>query len=234
MAWTLQNLQQFSVNTNVAETIWQSLYDWQLFPHAGVQQLSFFQNPIGQGFTTAEGAVVGSPKTILDTNMTIGGALATPTAFIVAGIEVHYIPGASAAANTFVEAGMTSNQAVAAATALLPWIEDVQDIYNKGGLQFLVGQKTYLNEAPLYVFPPSSYVSFDAAIGNADTVTHNMVAIAAARAVGKPFILDPAAALIANQNFNVTISFGGATATPSGFNGRIGVKLIGQFFRNAQ
>jgi len=232
--FTEQDLKNYAVNTQNAETIWQPLYDFQLYPLLGQQQMTFFQEPQGQGITTSVGATVGSPKTRLDTNMTMAGQLSRGTAFIVAGIEVYFYPGSSDTANEYAPAPMTNAEAVASGTSLLPWIEDVQQILNAGGLQLFILQKEYCFAAPLHLFPPSSFVGFDASLANSDTTTHNMVSVAAARVMGRPFVIDPPCTLVANQNFKVTLEWGGAFATPSGFNGRIGVGLIGQFFRNAQ
>jgi hypothetical protein len=39
---------------------------------------------------------------------------------------------------------------------------------------------------------------------------------------------------MATQNFNITQNWPAALATPSGFNGRVGIKLDGLLYRNSQ
>ena len=58
-----------------SEIIRQSLYDNQILPGAGSTQLNFFQQPIGQGITSALGATAATGKTQFDTNMSLGGQL---------------------------------------------------------------------------------------------------------------------------------------------------------------
>ena len=62
-------------NPGQSEIVRQRFYDYQLYATAGVTQLSFFQQPIGQGLTTALGGTAGTGKTMWDTNLELGGTL---------------------------------------------------------------------------------------------------------------------------------------------------------------
>jgi hypothetical protein len=121
-------------NPGQSEVIRQRLYDYQLYPAAGAQQLSFFQASIGQGITTAIGATVGSPKSQWDTNMELGGQLSSGKSYLVESIEVLFLPGASNVANTYTTAALNQFAAVAA-LAVTSAIADVQQFYQTGMLE---------------------------------------------------------------------------------------------------
>lgn len=233
-AYSLNTLQQFQVNqAGTAEVIRQRLYDYQLYPTAGQQQLTFFAIPIGQGANaTALGAPVGSNKTYADTNMDVAGALPRPKTYLVESIEVIYEPGSVATANTFTAANPSLFAAVAAA-ALIAQISDVNQIRISGWLEFFIGSKTYLYEAPLGVFPPKVRLELDASLAN-NSVTTSEVAAVSAKWGGRPYYMDPPITLESMQNFSVLMKWPGVVATPSGFNGRIGVAFDGVLYRNSQ
>ncbi|NBS80103.1 hypothetical protein EBS57_10020, partial [bacterium] len=88
-------------NPGQSEVIRQRLYDYQLYATAGVTQLTFFQNPIGAGITSAIGGTVGSAKTIWDTNMQLAGTLPSGIAYMVESIEVLFLPGSVSTTNTY-------------------------------------------------------------------------------------------------------------------------------------
>jgi hypothetical protein len=60
------------------------------------------------------------------------------------------------------------------------------------------------------------------------------VLVADLNAKGRPYYVEPSIFLISTQNFSVTINFPVAVATPSGFNGRVGIILDGYLYRNSQ
>jgi len=62
-------------NPSQSEVVRQRFYDWQLLATAGVSQLSFFSQPVGQGITTAVGATAGTGKTLWDTNLELPNTL---------------------------------------------------------------------------------------------------------------------------------------------------------------
>lgn len=219
-------------NPSQSEIIRQRFYDYQLYALAGAQQLSFFSLPVGQGVSTAIGAIVGSAKTQWDTNLEIPSTLPSGKAFMCESIEVLFLPGASAAANTYTPAGFTAF-AVAAAATVPAQMADVNTFYQSGMLEFNVLSKNYLRETPLLAFPPKAH--FDGFIGVAtNSATVGEAVVGVAKASGRPYYIEPNIALQAAVNFEVLLRWPAAVVTPSGFNGRVGVILDGYFMRASQ
>lgn len=229
---SLAELKNYAVNRAGAEGIRQTLYDHILYPTAGVNQLNFFALPQGQGVATALGAVVGSTKTIADTNMDNAGMLPAGKSFLITSIEVPFYAGLSGAANTYTPAVPSVFAAVAAA-AVAGQINDVSNFYQSGSLKLFIGSKTYLEEAPIMRFPPKARFDANLAIAS-NSATTAEVALANARAAGRPYMVEPPIYLENNQNFVVQLNWPGVVATPSGFNGRVGVILDGYLYRNSQ
>lgn len=219
-------------NPNQSEIVRQRLYDWQLYPTAGQGQLTFFALPVGQGVTTALGGVVGSAKTYADTNMDLAGQLPSGKAFMVESIEVHFFAGASAAANTYTPATAGLFNAVAAA-AIVAQANDVNTFYQAGILEFNILSKNYVRETPALAFPPKQVFNIDIGIAN-NSATTSTIGVLNSRAAGRPYYVDPEIALAPAQNFDVKLLYPGAVATPSGFNGRVGIILDGYFKRASQ
>lgn len=219
-------------NPSQSEVIRQRLYDFQLYPTAGVSQLTFFQNPIGTGVTSALGATVGSAKTVADTSQELAGTLPSGKAFMIESIEVVFFPGSSASANTYAVASPNQFNATAA-NALLLQANDVNTIYQSGVLELNILSKNYVRETPLLSFPPKAQFNLDAAIATNSATTAEVAAINM-RAAGRPYFVEPSIALQPAVNFEVVIKFPGVVATPSGFNGRIGVILDGYTMRASQ
>lgn len=229
---TLVQARQYSVNRAGVEGIRQTLYDYNLYPTAGVQQIVGFSQQQGQGVTSALGAVVGSAKTIADTNMTLSGQIPAGQGFLILSIEVPFYPGLSAAANTFTPAVPSTFAAVAAA-AVAGQVNDVKTFYESGSVRLFIGSKTYLEEAPILRFPPKAYFEMSAALAT-NSATTSEVAAVELHASGRPYMVEPAVLLENNQNFNVQLNFPAAVATPSGFNARVGIILDGYLYRNSQ
>ena len=219
-------------NPSQSEVIRQRLYDFQLYPTAGVSQLTFFQNPIGTGITTALGATVGSAKTVADTSQELAGTLPSGKAFLIESLEVVFFPGSSASANTYAVAAPGQFSATAS-TALLLQASDVNIIYQAGVLELNILSKNYVRETPLLSFPPKANYNLDAAIAT-NSATTGEVASINMRAAGRPYFVEPSIALQPAVNFEIVIKFPGVVATPSGFNGRIGVILDGYTMRASQ
>lgn len=219
-------------NPSQSEVVRQRLYDYQLYPTAGSTQFSFFQQPIGQGVTSAQGGTVGSGKTQWDTNMELGGTLPSGKAFLIESIEVFFMPGSVSTANTFTPAKPYEFNATAAAT-LGAQLADVNQIYQSGMLELNILSKNYLRETPLLAFPPKTQFNLDVGVASNSATTAVNIA-ENMRAAGRPYYIDPSIALQPAVNFEVLIRFPGAIATPSGFNGRIGVVLDGYFMRASQ
>lgn len=212
----LQELQSYSVNRQGQyEVVRQTLYDFQTYASAGQTSLQFFQVPKGQG-----------GKTIADTNIEVAGSLPQPKWFLVESIEIQFFPGVNPSIlNTTIAETEFSN--------------DVYAVGKGGSLNFFIGSKTYVEEAPLIRFPPKTRLYVDAA-----HAVHFTQAVAAdaeeqvstdyAAACGRPYFVDPEVLLIPNQNFSVTLSWPAVVALPSGQDGRIGVILDGILYRQSQ
>lgn len=221
------------VNASQSEVIKQTLYDFQLYPLAGVGQMSFFQQAIGSGVTSALGAGVGGTKSVADTNMQLNGQLPSGIAFKVEGVEVVFTPGVSAAASTYTPQQL-SLFAVAAAAAVAASVNDVNTFYQSGTLELNVLQKNYLRESPLGRFPPKAFLDLAAAVAS-NSATVGEVAVVLAHAAGRPYYMDLCPITIKPAlAFDVTLKWPGVVATPSTFNGRVGVILDGMMMRASQ
>lgn len=219
-------------NPGQSEIVRQRFYDYQLYPTAGVTQMSFFQAPIGQGITTAPGGTVGTGKTLFDTNLELGGTLPSGKAFMIESIEVLFFPGSVNTAQTYTLQAVSTSAAVAAA-AQLAQLNDVNSFYQSGMLELNILSKNYLRETPLIAFPPKTYFSLDAALASNSATTFSLNAVNM-RAAGRPYYIDPTIALQPSVNFEVLLRFPAAVATPSGFNARVGLILDGYFMRASQ
>ena len=219
-------------NPSQSEVVRQRLYDYQLYPTAGATQFAFFQQPIGQGITSAVGGTVGSGKTQWDTNMELGGTLPSGKAFLIESIEVFFMPGSVSTANTYTPIKPLEFNATASAT-VGGQLADVNQIYQSGMLELNILSKNYLRETPLIAFPPKTQFNLDVGIASNSATTAVNVA-ENMRAAGRPYYIDPTIALQPAVNFEVLIRYPAAVATPSGFNGRIGVILDGYFMRASQ
>lgn len=230
---TLDDFKDYVVSkAGEPEVFWQPRYDWNLYPLGGVNQLMFFQNPVGAGVTSAVGAVVASAKSIADTNMELQGQIPSPQGFQIESIEAIFFPGASAAANTFTIA-VPNLFAAAAAAAVTAQLADQITIHESGVLTLFILSKTYLTETPLGRLPPKTHFEAHGAVAT-NSATVGEVAIVNAYSTGTPYFLEVPISLTANGNFNVTVAYPGPVAIPSGFNGRLGIYLNGFNFRNAQ
>lgn len=219
-------------NPDQSEVIRQRFYDWQLYPLAGSAQLSFFSQPIGQGVTTAQGAAVGSGKTQWDTNLELPNTLPSGKAFMVESIEVVFVPGSSAAANTFIPQLIANFDAVAA-DAAVAYFNDINLFYQSGMLEFNVLSKNYLRETPLICFPPKAFLDGGVAVASNAAAT-GITSIGAMGARGRPYYVEPTIALQPAVNFEILLRWPGVVATPSTFNARVGVILDGYFMRASQ
>jgi hypothetical protein len=219
-------------NPSQSEIVRQRFYDYQLYATAGTTQLTFFSAPVGQGLTTALGGTAGTAKTLWDTNLELPNTLPSGKAFMIESIEVLFFPGSVSTANTYTPASPVLFNATAAA-AVASQAADVNSVYQSGMLELNILSKNYLRETPLLAFPPKANYNLDAAIAS-NSATTAEVGMVNMRAAGRPYYLEPTIALQPAVNFEVVIRFPAAVATPSGFNGRIGVILDGYFMRASQ
>jgi len=217
-------------NPGQSEIIRQRLYDYQLLSNSGSTQLSFFQQPVGSGLTTALGGTVGAVKTLWDTNMTLGGTLPSGQAYMIESIEVVFFPGSVTTSNTYTPIGMSVFNATAAATVAAA-ANDVNTFYQSGMLELNILSKNYLRETPLLAFPPKANYNLDAALAS-NSATTGEVALLQARAAGRPYYIDPSISLQPAVNFEVVIKWPAAVSLS--FNSRVGVILDGYFMRASQ
>jgi hypothetical protein len=232
---SLSDALNYSVNKpGAAEVIGQSLYDLQIYATAGATQLNFFQNPVGQGLSASPGNA-NNPKTFADTNMNLAGSLPSPQMFLVTNIQITFEPGSVATANTFTPQRPYSFVAVptAAVPASAGAANDVSAIIESGELEFIVGSKTFLREAKLNRFPPKARTEVLSSLAT-NSATTGSLATVWAQAFGEPYPIDPPILIPSNQNFVIRLNFPVAIATPSGFNGRLGVFLDGYQYRAVQ
>lgn len=219
-------------NSDQSEVVRQRLYDYQIYPAAGVAQLTFFSAPAGQGITSAQGAVVGSAKTLWDTNLELPNTLPSGKSYLIQSIEALFLPGSVSTANTYTPANLSLFNAAASA-AVAAQINDVNTIYQSGMLELNILSKNYLRETPLLAFPPKAHLDLSAAVGNT-SATVGLVAAVFAKAAGRPYYVSPEITLQPAVNFEVRIQYPAAVAAPSGFNGRLGILLDGYFMRASQ
>ena len=217
-------------NPGQSEIIRQRLYDYQLLTNSGSTQLSFFQQPVGSGLTTALGGTVGAVKTLWDTNMTLGGTLPSGQAYMIESIEVVFFPGSVTTTNTYTPIGMSVFNATAAASVAAA-ANDVNTFYQSGMLELNILSKNYLRETPLLAFPPKANYNLDAAVAS-NSATTAEVALLQARAAGRPYYIDPSISLQPAVNFEVVIKWPAAVSLS--FNSRVGVILDGYFMRASQ
>jgi len=209
------------------------LYDSAVYPTAGAAQLAFFQTAAGQGLTSSPGATAGTVKSYSDTNMQVGGSLSSGINFLVECIEVLFLPGSVATANTYTLANLSAFTAVAA-QAIVQATNDVNTIYQSGVLELNILQKNYVRRAPLLNFPPRAHFDLGGALAS-NSATTGALSMILAKCTGLPGYVDPPISIQSSVQFEVLLKWpGGVVATPSGFNGRVMVSLAGKTMRASQ
>lgn len=217
----LTQLQTYSVNRKGEyEGVRQTLYDFQTYALAGQTLLQFFQVPLGQ-----------AGKTLEDTNMDQAGSLPTPKYMLVESIEIYFYP-----------AGDISRLQTGVAGSLVAteFSNDVKAVAEAGFLNYFIGSKNYLQEAPLNRFPPKTCLKTEGAFGlqtKQAVAADEEIALTYDYAVfsGRPYYINPATLLIPTQNFKVSLEWpSGAVALPSGVDARVGIVLDGILYRQSQ
>jgi hypothetical protein len=216
------------------ELIWQPLYDWNVYPTAGIAALPFFTVPQGGRFS-AQPIAAAAAKTEADTNLTQPGMLPAPQSFWVDGLEMIVEPGGSATANLFAPANPTIVLAAQAAASNVI-ARDFTLIAGSGLVKFSIMQKTYYQESPISRFPQRSAVRADL---SAATTSATAVSLTTTlpRVEGNGVRFAPGYGIATSSNFAVTVTWPAlvpTTAPGSGFNARIGCILNGWLFRAAQ
>lgn len=216
----LAELQSYAVNRKGQyEGIRQTLYDYQTYAAAGQTSLSFFQVPVGQ-----------AGKTVDDTNIEVAGSLPQPKHFLVESIEIRFWP--TALPVVFATGGLGTQ-------APSNYTNDVTTFAKSGSLNFFIGSKTYLEEAPVGRFPPKTRVDADFAVSQtvnqaAAADQENQITMDLSYLSGRPYFINPATLLIPTQNFKVSLNWAVAVALPSTQDARIGVVLDGILYRQSQ
>lgn len=230
----LQSFKDFMVTKlNDVEVIRQSLYDTVIYALAGSANIAFFQLPLGQGLSASPGNA-NAVKALADTNMQMAGALPAPQGFWIQSIEVDVHPGSVTTANTYtIQTVASSAAAPAAATGIVQIlaVNEIHSILASGSLVLTIGQKPYLQEAPLLRFPPKCRFELDAAVGGNSATTANFGALKL-KAGGRPYILEPGLALMTSQNFSVNLLWPVVVAITN--NAQVRVILDGWLFRGVQ
>lgn len=203
----IDSLNQYNPNrAGAVEAIWQPFYDFQTYVTGGQTQLQFFQ--VQQG---------ASGKTLADTNMTNQGMFPAPTMFLVTGLQVVFEPGASA------------SQIGTAAARALNNINDAIAVANSGYLEFTIGSKVYLRDAPIGKFAPNFSVQVFGNMNGAGNTGSGDVQFA--RSAGRYYDITPFT-IPTSQNFVVTLNW--PTAQTIVTQGRIGVIMDGFYYRQSQ
>ena len=228
-------LEQFSANVAAVlgkiEVIEQELYDRQTYPHAGLNQFTFFSTPVGAGFSSESGNA-GNTKTQADTNMTQNGQLPAPQAFWIDNIACDFDPGSTVATGNDYTTLIPSIVAAAQAAASAVGITDKNAVLNSGWLQLFIGQKPYYQGAPLAYFPPRVQKRIDSSQCNG-AIAANAMFTGVMYLDGGMRTLDPGLGLATGFNFGVTLNFPVLIPTVTN-NGRLKVSLGGWLFRAAQ
>jgi len=226
-------LQAHSVGVGGAQdVIWGPLYDSQSYASAGATQLSFFALPQGQGVASGPGAG-GGAKTLLDTNLVLNNQLAVGNEFYAIGSETIFMPGVQN--STATPFALLPGRNAFTATTLGSFTNDMWEV-GAGGLKVLaVGtDRKYIQDGPLNLFPPATRMAGWAAMGslNSATATTYPGAIEYAQWSGEPYTLVPIY-IQSNQQFQLTITYAFAIATPSQQIGRMIERLRGYLIRQA-
>jgi hypothetical protein len=230
---TASDFERYRVtNPDYSNVFEQPLFDYNIYPGAGTQRLPFFQTQVGAGITSAIGATAATPKTDFDTNMQLAGQLSSGIEFMINCIEVQFYPGSVSTANTYTIQTVTFFNAVAAATVGAN-MNDANTFYQSGKLTLTVLSQVWYTGTPLINFVPTRSFDLSAAVAS-NSATTSEVGAGLLRPGGLPTTLTPPIALQPSCSFDVTLSWPGLVALPSGFNARVGVILTGYQRRAGQ
>lgn len=203
----ISDLAKFNPNrADAVEAVWQPFYDKVTYAAAGQTTLTFFAVPRGQG-----------GKTYADTNMDLAGQFPAPTAFLVVGIQILFLPANDPS---------TAN---AAPTAFSNW-EDAIAVANDGWLEFLIGGKVYLRDSPIGKFTAVHGISGVAAVSGTFTAPAQ-TDVDYARQSGRYYDITPIL-IPQTQNFSVTLNWD--VAVPITTEASVIATLDGFYYRKSQ
>jgi hypothetical protein len=229
---TTQYIQSHTVGVpGTQDVIWGPLYDAIAYPAAGINQLNFFTQPQGAGVSSAPGAGAVT-KSIYDTNMITNNQLSLGNEFYAIGSETLFFPGVNNSTSTTAAFGLEPGGAVALATAVGEFWNDVYNVGNGGIKVLTVGtDRSYIKDGPLNLFPPATRLAGVAALASGDTST-SAAQISYAVWSGEPYTLVPIY-IQSTQQFTLNITFAALIPTPSGQPARIIERLRGYLIRQA-
>lgn len=214
---TQADLQQHVAALATQDVVYWPLYDANSWASAGQTQLNYFNQPIGQGTTTAPGA--SGTKTISDTNMNSAGLLPKGNDFFMTGVEFQLYPG-------------VSPEQVGGADLVNNFVNDTFNANKSGNVTFTVQNRVYIQDGPLVNFPSSARLFVAAAVGGTNTAgTQSISDIAYACAVGDPYEITPVY-IEATQGFQLNIAW--PVAVTLSATARLFARMRGYLIRNAQ
>jgi hypothetical protein len=217
----LATFQKYGVNVQgVTDVIWQPLYDHLSYPAAGTSSLEFFQVQKGQGATTAPGA--SGAKSLNDTNMTLGGQLPQPQSHLTLGISFRLYPGVAPG-----EGAVTNANAGR-------FVNDVWNVFKAGAVEFIVGEKPRVQEAPLGKMGSQVSLGGFAAMSDQTTAAATLFSQVDYAYIRSPIYRIAASAIPWGQNFIVRVTYPALVTLPSAAAMRIGCDLHGWLARAAQ
>lgn len=224
-------LAQHAVGTGDTDVVWWPLYDSIAYPSAGQGAFSFYSNPIGQGVTSTPGGGAGNPKTIYDTNLTIGNQLTSGNDFFMIGSESNFSPGVSNAALPLTVLPGRANLP----TTIGIFANDIWSVGQGGIKKFSVGtDRNYFQDGPLAIFPPSQRLAGFSALANETSTTGAGAGSEVTYATwsGELYTMIPVY-IQQNQNFTMTVSYAALIPTNSGQIGRLIDRMRGYLIRQA-
>lgn len=212
---SIAQLANFQVTLPGYEAITQSLYDTLAYAAAGQTQLGFFATPNGQG-----------GKTLTDTNMQLAGQLPANNQFLIQSVELKFLPSRPTVVGAM--------PASFGAQAIAVLVNDAYLFGSGGNLTLTVGNKTYLQEAPLGRFPAKTTFDLSAAAADVTTAGASLqTRIAYGQAGGRPYLLKAPLLLEPSQSFGLTLNWPEgvvAIVNPA----RVVAILDGIFYRKSQ
>ena len=231
---TAAQLQQYIVGVaGQQDVIWDPLYDAIAYPSAGSLNFSFYSNPIGQGTSSAPGAGA-VPKTIFDTNLTIGNQLTSGNAFLAVGSENLFFPGVNNSTTPTVAFAVEPGRSNVPTTIGI-FVNDVYNVGNGGNKILAIGtDRPYITDGPLNMFPPATRLAMAVAIANEGSTTGAGAGSEISYAAWSGEIYNIAPIFIQpNQSFTMVVTFAALIPTPSLQIGRLMDRLRGYLIRQA-
>lgn len=218
------------VGTTGRDVIWEPMRDALIYPSAGAQTFTFFNQGIGAGNTSEPGAGSG-PKTIYDTNARNQNLLPSGQQFYIIGSETHFFPGVQPTTGTPYALYPMENQVT---SGIGVFTKDVWAVLTAGHKKMTVNtDRSYIDDGPLIQFPPAKWYDGVAALDSL-TASTNATSYQSAfdyfRAAGEPYLIVPVY-LKSTMQFTLEVTYAVAIPTVSGQPGRIIERLRGYKIR---